>query len=109
VTWINAGTGNWVDGLNWDTGNPPNSFGVTNDVALINNGGTAMITANDTVSTGSITLGVSLATDIGRLVMTGGSLTTTNTDIRIGGNAATTAGTGRFDQSGGTVTMNAGT
>src|SRR4030095_4874210 len=56
VTWINAGTGNWVDGLNWDTGNPPNSFGVTNDVALINNGGTAMITASDTVSTGAITL-----------------------------------------------------
>jgi hypothetical protein len=108
ITWINTGTGNWVDGVNWDTGNPPNSGGVTNDVGIINNGGTALIRLGDTVSTGSITLGVSLATDVGNLVMTGGSLTTTNTDIRIGGNAAATAGTGRFDQSGGTVTMNAG-
>ena len=106
VTWTNAGTGNWFDGANWSTGTPPSS--VTADVGIINNGGTAVINPADNVTTGSITLGFSLATDIGNLMMTGGSLTTTNTDIRIGGNALTTAGNGRFDQSGGTVTMNAG-
>jgi hypothetical protein len=106
VTWVNAGTGNWVNGSNWDLGVPPSSASA--DIALINNGGTALIAGADVVSAGSITLGSSLTTDSGNLTMTGGQLTITNTDVRIGGNAAATAGNGRFDQSGGTVTMNAG-
>jgi fibronectin-binding autotransporter adhesin len=53
-------------------------------------------------------MGSSTATNIGSLTMSGGSLTTTSSDIRIGGNSLTTGGTGTFTQSGGTVLMNAG-
>lgn len=105
VTWINPGTGNWVDGANWDTGAPPNS--ATADAALITNGGTAVIDATQNVSTGNVTLAGPAGT-VGHLQMTGGSLTTTNTDFRIAGNGAATGGTATFTQSGGSVIMNAG-
>jgi hypothetical protein len=106
VTWINPATGNWIDGPNWDAGSPPNS--ATGDVALINNGGTATINPADFISTGSLTLG-SVAATSGTVVMNGGSLTTTTTDIRIGGNSLTVAGgTGRLDQFGGDIILNAG-
>jgi hypothetical protein len=105
VTWT-AGTGNWIDGPNWNTGAPPNSG--TADIALIDNAGMVNINPLEAITTGSLTLG-SVASTSGTVIMTGGTLTTTNTDIRIGGNALTTAGgTGRLDQSGGDILMNAG-
>jgi hypothetical protein len=105
VTWINPGTGNWVDGPNWNTGAPPNS--ATADAALIENGGTAVIDATQNVSTGNLTLAGPAGT-AGNLQMTGGSLTTTNTDIRVSGNGAATGGIATFTQSDGSVLMNAG-
>lgn len=104
VTWINPGTGNWLDGTNWDLG-VPNS--ATADAALITNGGTAVIDATQNVSTGNLTLAGPAGT-AGHLQMTGGSLTTTNTDFRIAGNGAATGGTATFTQSGGSVILNAG-
>ncbi|MHA3770630.1 hypothetical protein ACXR0O_03720 [Verrucomicrobiota bacterium sgz303538] len=103
VNWSNTGIGNWVDGSNWATGSPP----IGAEVGLINNGGTALIDVTMNVFTGSVTLADTTGTT-GNLRMTGGSLTTTNTDFRIGGNAASGGGTAVFDQSGGSVLLNAG-
>src|SRR4051812_21473249 len=80
VTWTNLGVGNYNDFANWDTGTVPSSAG--NDRAIINNGGTATINGDQTV--GSIILGVT-GTQSGNIQMTGGSLTNSNTDLRIGG------------------------
>src|SRR5689334_13121372 len=104
VLWTGS-LGDWTTGSNWDAGTPPSS--ATADIAFINNGGTAQIDSTMTVSTGSLTMGSNTG-DVGNLTMSGGTLTTTNTDIRIGGNAAATGGTGTFTQTGGNVVMNAG-
>ena len=104
----------------WSTGAPPtggfNGAGqATGQDARINNGGHVLIDASQTVGTptpnlftgtGFVVLGAATG-DSGFLEMTGGTLVTAF-DIRIGGNTATAAGTGVFDQSGGVVHMNGG-
>ena len=103
VPWIGT-AGNWNDPANWNHPTP-GSIPTTADDGRISNGGTATISGDHSV--GSVTVADTTGTT-GNLVMTGGSLTTTNTDIRIGGNGNTTGGTGTFTQSGGVVNMNAG-
>jgi autotransporter family porin len=104
VLWTGT-IGDWNVGSNWDAGIPPSS--ATADIAFINNGGTAQIDSTMAISTGSVTLGSNVG-HIGNLTMSGGTLTTTNTDIRIGGHTSTGGGTGTFTQTGGQVIMNAG-
>jgi hypothetical protein len=98
-------TGNWNDPLNWSTDIAPGS----SDAGRINNGGTALIDeTGGAVTTGFVILADAPSTS-GNLRMTGAtSRLTTAFDIRIGGNAATTGGTGVFDQLAGEIVMNGG-
>jgi PEP-CTERM motif len=105
VLWTNAAAGNWNDPANWNNPTTPGALPAPPDDARISNGGTATLDTNQTV--GSVTVADATGTS-GNLIMTGGALTTTNTDIRIGGNGNATGGTGTFTQSGGAVNMNAG-
>jgi hypothetical protein len=98
--WDNPGSGLWNDPTNWE-----NDTLLFNDDAQINNGGTALIDSTQTVITGFATMGGGSGS--GTIRMTGGSLRT-NFDIRIGGNASATGGTGLFDQSAGDIFMNGG-
>src|SRR4051812_43728113 len=51
--WSNPGTGNWIDGANWEGGVPPDPyFHFDPDAPGINNGGTAIVTT----ATGAHTL-----------------------------------------------------
>lgn len=80
---------------------------VAGDDGRINNGGTAIIDSSQNISMLLVVVADTNGTT-GTLRMTGGTLTTTS-DIRAGGNSTTVVGgTGRFDQSGGTININAG-
>lgn len=103
IAWTNSGIGDWITPANWAGGALP----VSPDDARITNGGIAVIESPQEVFTGSVTAGDILGTT-GTLRVLGGKFTTLNSDIRIGGNAATVGGTGYFEQSGGVVTMNFG-
>ncbi|MBW1801035.1 MAG: hypothetical protein JRJ85_09935, partial [Deltaproteobacteria bacterium] len=88
-------TGDWIDPSNWDIGRP----GVT-DLAIINNGGTAEINAG---SEACAILRIGFTnTNSGNLVMSGGGLYVK--DISHTGYG----GTGTFDHSGGTHTVDGG-
>ena len=98
--------GNWTEPTNWAGDVLP----VAGDSAQVNNGGIAVIdAAQGPVTTGSVVLGNQL-NETGTLRVTGGSLTTTTTDIRIGGNGNATVGNGvgTLEQTGGDIVMNAG-
>lgn len=106
VTWINLGTGNWTDGANWDGGRPPGP-GITNEVAVIDNGGTAVIDGSQNVSAGSVSIADTTGSS-GTLQISGGSLTNTFANISIGGSGGVNGGRGVLNQSGGSVVLNAG-
>jgi hypothetical protein len=98
----------WNDPSNWTTTNGLNPIPTTPDIALINNGGIASLDATMFMNPGSVTLGSTGGTS-GRINMSGGSLTLSNTDLRIGGNSATAAaGTGYFEQTGGDIVLSGG-
>src|SRR5688572_21767193 len=95
--------GNWNDPVNWLTDVLPGPA----DAGRINNGGTALIDdIGGAVASGFVILADAPGTS-GNLRMTGGSLTTAF-DIRIGGNAAASGGTGVFDHTAGPIVMNGG-
>lgn len=98
-------TGNWNDPVNWSTDIAPGS----NDAGRINNGGTALIDeTGGPVTTGFVILADAPGTS-GNLRMSGATTRlTTGFDIRIGGNAAASGGTGVFDQLAGEIVMNGG-
>jgi hypothetical protein len=109
-----ATPGSWSEPTNWNPDDLPNSL-VDKENAFINNGGTAVIDATQNVTTGALTLGGTYTDPLvpasGTLRMTGGTLRTNNSDIRVGGNsqtAGTLNGTGVLDQSGGDIIMGAG-
>jgi T5SS/PEP-CTERM-associated repeat protein len=93
TSWTNPGTGNWATASNWSAGVP---LGYSND-GLINNGGTAQITATDEIA-GTVILGQNAATSgtlkIFSLAGFPGSLYLGN-DIEVG-----RAGTGTLTLSG---------
>ena len=95
---------NWNVPSNWSTGAVPG----TGDIAFINNAGIAFIDATMALNPNSVTLGQTGGSS-GRIIMTGGSLTTAFSDLRIGGNGlAGPSGTGTFDQIDGTVALSGG-
>lgn len=105
IVW-DAATGEYNVPANWN----PDQVPTTGDQGQINNGGTAVIDATQGVQqVGSFVLGATL-NDTGTLRITGGGLTTTSSDLRIGGNGNATAGNGAgtLEQSGGDILLNAG-
>lgn len=116
------GSGIWTDGANWDFGAPPNGPG--NEEGRIDNDGLAIVDETQIdpftgflgqITTGSLTLGSQPGAS-GNLLMTGGTFTLKNTDMRIGGNPVvnigngvpTIGGAGQFTQTGGTVIQQGG-
>jgi hypothetical protein len=117
ATWTNAGVGDWNTAVNWN----PNAVPAASDVALIDNGGTASISANAPditalrigytaiSSTGTVNIGANLtataASEVGRngvgnLNITNGTVLITAGNLQIGGLAT---GRGIVTQSGGSV------
>src|SRR5690348_6027312 len=86
-TWINAGTGDFNLGTNWDTGTPPS--GPTGN-GSINNGGTAVLT-NATDSFNFLTMqGSGAAGTHASVILDNASLTLNNATIGFGGGATAT-------------------
>lgn len=75
--WTNTGTGDWGTGTNWDSGEPDQ-----NDVATIDNGGTAQVTQNGERADGLI------IDNDSTVEQTGGSLTTYEGGFEIKGGGA---------------------
>lgn len=77
ITWINPTSGDWADGTNWDSGNPPGPV----DQAIIGNGGTVQVLALDAQAD------VVIARSGGLEFAPGGSLDSGNALVGIGPDA----------------------
>jgi hypothetical protein len=76
VFWTNPGTGAWTTQSNWDTGEIPD-FGFE-DVAIINNGGTATL-SGPTLNAAGLVLGQNPGNTGKLIIQSGGSLTLVET------------------------------
>src|SRR2546423_10996290 len=77
--WVGT-TGNWVDGTNWDLGHAPTI--AANELAQINNAGTAQIAGVDAAEADIVYLGQQSGQS-GTLQISGGTLNTAQ--MRVGG------------------------
>src|SRR4051812_48384968 len=80
VTWINPGTGNYVDPANWSNNQTPTV--ADNNFLQINNGGTAVVNPADAAEGAFLNLGLQPG-DSGTLLVNGGTLTLG--ELRVGG------------------------
>ena len=98
-----AGTGNFNDTANWDTGVVP----VNGDVAIINNGGTAQLSVSTTTSGATLRIGED---GTGAMTVTGTGTYETSGDIWIGRTqaAAPAVGSGSLTVDGGATVRKIG-
>src|SRR3954468_2137154 len=80
VTWMNPGTGNYVDPANWSNNQTPTV--ADNNFLQINNGGTAVVNPADAAEGACLNLGLQPG-DVGTLLVNGGTLTLG--ELRVGG------------------------
>lgn len=79
LNWNTSATGNWFDAINWNLGTIPTGA----DLAIINNGGTAIINAAENASPSDVKIGNVTAGTV--RVDTGGNLTANS--LTVGDNA----------------------
>ena len=95
-------SGNFAAGSSWTGGVAPG----VNDYAVIDNGGTATILANDVINISGLQAGEAASTT-GMLVMNGGTVNVNPTDSNPGDNAVAIGefGVGTFMMNGGTINL----
>jgi len=113
VTWTNAGTGNYPDGPNWDSGHSPSHadhavipIGQANSNNLrVDGPGSVTVSGTGTLNNaGTLQVGT-MAGGTGRLIQTGGTVVSAS-DLYLGNNQPSGVALGTYDMSGGTLTVN---